>query len=69
MAKKQFYLVKRKDKLTLGKATFYCRFRDAEGNLLAWRSTEQTAEPPPTKVGGFCARRLKPTGASVTALL
>jgi hypothetical protein len=27
MAKKQFYLVKRKDKLTSGKANFYCRFQ------------------------------------------
>ena len=33
MAKKQFYLIKRKDKLTDGKATFYCLFRNESGNL------------------------------------
>jgi integrase len=42
MAKKQFYFVKRKDKLTDGKPTVYCRFRDESGNLLPWRSTGET---------------------------
>jgi hypothetical protein len=28
-----------------------------------------TPKPPPTEVGGFCARRLKPTGADITVLL
>ena len=36
MARKQFYLIRRKDKLTNGKPTFYCRFRDIGGILLPW---------------------------------
>jgi integrase len=44
MAKKPFYLIKRRDKLTNGKATYYCRFRDVEGSLLAWRSTGETTK-------------------------
>jgi hypothetical protein len=39
MAKKTFYLVKRKDALTDGKPTFYARFRSPDGELLPWRST------------------------------
>ena len=49
MARKQFYLIKRKDKLTKnGKGkrspTFYCRFRDEDGNLRPWQSTGETAK-------------------------
>jgi len=44
MAKKRFYLVKRKDKLTQGKPTYYCRFRDTSGTLLPWKSTGLTAK-------------------------
>ena len=32
-------------------------------------SNMPSIQPPPTKVGGFCARRLKPTGADITVLL
>ena len=39
IARKRFYLIKLKDKLTDGRATFYCRFRDNEGILLPWKST------------------------------
>jgi len=41
MAKK-FYLVKRADRITDGKPTFYARFRDEAGELLPWRSTGET---------------------------
>ncbi len=45
MARKQFYLVRRRDKLTGGKPTFYCRFRDeATGGLQPWRSTGETSK-------------------------
>lgn len=42
MARKAFYLVRRNDRLAGGKPVYYCRFRDAEGNLLPWVSTGQT---------------------------
>ncbi len=44
MAKKRFYLIKRKDRLLEGKPTYYCRFRDDDGNLEAWRSTGETSK-------------------------
>ena len=44
MAKKSFYLVRRKDRLTSGKPTYYARFRNTEGDLLPWRSTGQTSK-------------------------
>ena len=44
MSAKTFYLVKRRDRLTNGKATYYCRFRDDSGALLPWRSTGETAK-------------------------
>jgi len=44
MARKQFYLIRRKDKLTNRKPTFYCRFRDEGGELLPWQSTGETAK-------------------------
>ena len=49
MAKKSFYLVKRKDKLTKNEAgklkpTYYCRFRDEDGNLRSWKSTGETTK-------------------------
>jgi integrase len=45
MARKPYYLVKRRDRLTAGKATYYCRFRDeANGELEAWESTRETSE-------------------------
>ena len=40
--RKQFYLIRRKDKLTKGKPTFYCRFRSVDGELLPWQSTGET---------------------------
>jgi hypothetical protein len=45
MAKKRWYLVRRKDKRTNGKPTF-CRFTDESGNLLPWKSTRETTKPP-----------------------
>ena len=44
MALKQYYLVKRKDRLTNGKPTYYCRFRDESGEIKAGRSTGETAK-------------------------
>lgn len=41
MAKKRFYLIKRRDRRSEGKAIFYCRFRSTSGNLLPWKSTGQ----------------------------
>lgn len=41
--RKQFYLIRRKDKLTKGKPTFYCRFRSVDGELLPWQSSGETA--------------------------
>jgi hypothetical protein len=43
MSQKEFYLIPRKDKLTKGKPTFYCRFRSRDGGLLPWRSTGFTS--------------------------
>jgi len=44
VARKPFYLVLRRDRLIKGKPTYYCRFRDAEGGLLPWASTGETAK-------------------------
>jgi len=44
MARKSFYLLKRKDRLTVGKPTYYARFRDEGGELLPWRSTGETTK-------------------------
>jgi len=44
MSKKRFYLIKRADRLTNGKATYYARFRNEAGELLPWRSTGETAK-------------------------
>jgi len=44
MSNKPFYIVKRSDRLTNGKPTYYVRFRDEAGNLLPWRSTGETAK-------------------------
>jgi integrase len=44
MSAKQYYLVKRKDRLTKGKPTYYCRFRDESGALLPWKSTGETSK-------------------------
>lgn len=44
MALKSFYLVKRSERLTEGKPTYYCRLRDEDGELLGWRSTGETAK-------------------------
>ena len=38
MGRKEFYLVKRQDRLTKGKPTFYCRFRNMSGDLMPWQS-------------------------------
>jgi integrase len=43
MAKKQFYLILRHDRLTAKKPTYYCRFRGSDGELLPWVSTGKTA--------------------------
>ena len=44
VVKKPYYLVRRRDRLTQGKPTYYCRFRDLDGSLLAWRSTGATSK-------------------------
>jgi hypothetical protein len=44
VALKQFYLVKRKDRLTNGKPTYYARLRVESGELKAWRSTAETSK-------------------------
>jgi hypothetical protein len=44
MAARDYYLIKRRERLTDGKPTWYCRFRALEGNLLPWRSTGLTAK-------------------------
>jgi integrase len=44
MAKKSFYIIRRKDRLTNKKPTFYVRFRDTDGILLAWRSNGETSK-------------------------
>lgn len=43
MAKKAFYLIRRKDRLTSGKPTYYVRFRGSDGEFLPWRSTGETS--------------------------
>ena len=44
MAKKAFYLIRRKDRLTQGKPTYYARFRDSKGVFLPWKSTGETSK-------------------------
>lgn len=44
MAQKPFSLVRRKDRLTNGKPTYYVRFRSDTGERLPWRSTGQTSK-------------------------
>jgi len=52
MAKKRFYLIKRRDRLTKDgttgkyKPTFYVRFRGEGGELLPWQSTQETLRTP-----------------------
>lgn len=43
-AVKDFYLVKRRDRLTEGKPTYYARFRTDDGALLPWKSTGETTK-------------------------
>jgi len=43
MARKPFYLVARKDVQIKGRPVFYCRFRNAQGDLLPWKSTGETS--------------------------
>ena len=43
-AKKKFYLVKRRNRRSEGKAIYYCRFRNPDGNLLPWKSTGATSK-------------------------
>ena len=43
-AEKDFYLVKRRDRLTDGKPTYYARFRNEDGDLLPWKSTCETTK-------------------------
>jgi hypothetical protein len=44
VAKKQFHLIERADRLTDGKPTYYCRFRGEDGERLPWRSTGETSK-------------------------
>jgi hypothetical protein len=44
VARKRFYLVKRRNRRSEGKAIYYCRFRSPSGNLLPWKSTGQTSK-------------------------
>lgn len=44
MAKKNYYLIRKKYRLTNRKPTYYVRFRDADGSLLPWRSTGETSK-------------------------
>ena len=55
MALKQFYVVKRKDRLTDGKPTFYVRLRDESGELQTWRSTGETSR---TRAENWALKRL-----------
>ena len=43
-AKKRFYLIKRRNRRSEGKAIYYCRIRGSDGNLLPWKSTGQTTK-------------------------
>jgi len=65
VAKKRFYLVKRSDRLTEGKPTFYVRFRSEEGEFLPWRSTGKTTK---TLAENWALQRLGqlPTKESLT---
>lgn len=62
MARKQFYLVKRRDKLTKGKPTYYCRLRDEGGDLVSWKSTGETTK---TRAELWALSRVK-SGASTS---
>lgn len=42
MSQKTFYLIKRSERLTNGKPTYYARLRNETGELMAWRSTGET---------------------------
>lgn len=44
MAKKRFYLVKKRNRRSEGKAIYYCRFRSPSGELLPWKSTGETSK-------------------------
>jgi hypothetical protein len=44
VAKKRFYLVKRRNRRLEGKAIYYCRFRNPDGKLLPWKSTGSTSK-------------------------
>jgi hypothetical protein len=62
MAKKRFYLVKRRDRLTKDettgkyKPTFYVRFRGEGGELLPWQSTQETLK---TRAELWAQRKIK----------
>jgi hypothetical protein len=56
MAQKQYYLIRRKDRLTDGKSTYYVRFRTEDGSLLPWRSTGETAK---TRAENYAIKRLR----------
>jgi hypothetical protein len=44
MSHKPYYFIKRHDRLTNGKPTYYVRFRDDAGDILPWRSTGETSK-------------------------
>ena len=56
MAKRDFYLIRRRDRLTKGKPTWYCRFRARDASLLPWRSTGFTAK---TTAKSWALREIK----------
>ncbi len=56
MAKKAFYLVKRGDRITEGKPTYYARFRTDDGTLLPWQSTGETVK---TRAELWALKRIK----------
>lgn len=43
-AKKRFYLIKRRNRRSEGKAIYYCRIRGSDGHLQPWKSTGQTTK-------------------------
>ena len=44
LARERFYLIKRRNRRSGGKAIYYCRFCTQEGELLSWKSTGQTTK-------------------------
>lgn len=44
MARKRFYLLKRRNRRLQGKSIYYCRFRAPGGELLPWKSTGTTTK-------------------------